>query len=83
MKRERPELLKPIELFGTAKGYRELDAGAAAAMHKKWSPRIAPAARGIHAYWLARRLDRRPIGASEPSSSKYRQNFSRTVTRAP
>jgi len=26
LKRDRPELLKPIELFGTRAGYRELDA---------------------------------------------------------
>jgi hypothetical protein len=48
-------LLKPIELFGTRAGYRELDAGGAAAMHTKWSPRIAPAVREIHAYWQAAR----------------------------
>lgn len=57
LKRDRPELLKPIELFGTRAGYRELDAGGAAAMHTKWSPRIAPAVRKIHAYWRAPRSE--------------------------
>jgi hypothetical protein len=31
--RDHPELLKPIELFGTAAGFREIDAGAPAKMH--------------------------------------------------
>jgi len=35
--------------FELAPGYRELDAGGAAAMHAKWSPRIACAVREIHA----------------------------------
>jgi predicted nucleotidyltransferase len=39
LKRERPELLKPLELFGTTAGFRELDAGGAAVMHRKWSPK--------------------------------------------
>jgi uncharacterized protein len=52
LKRERPELLKPIELFGTSGGWRKLEAGGEAAMHATWSVRIAPAIRAIHAYWL-------------------------------
>jgi uncharacterized protein len=52
LKRERPELLKPIELFGTPAGWRKLEAGGEAAMHATWSVRIAPAVRAIHAYWL-------------------------------
>jgi uncharacterized protein len=52
LKRERPELLKPIELFGTRAGWRKLEAGGEAAMHATWSVRIAPAVRAIHAYWL-------------------------------
>jgi uncharacterized protein len=52
LKRERPELLKPIELFGTRAGWRKLEAGGEAAMHAAWSVRIAPAVRAIHAYWL-------------------------------
>ncbi len=55
LKRERPELLKPLELFGTRAGWRELEAGGEAAMHEKWSPRIAPAVRDIHAFWLPHR----------------------------
>jgi uncharacterized protein len=55
LKRERPELLKPIQLFGSTAGLRELDAGGADAMHKKWSPKITPAVRAIHAYWLPKR----------------------------
>jgi uncharacterized protein len=55
LKRERPELLKPMELFGTRAGFRELDAEGAVAMHSKWSPKIAPAVRAIHAYWLPQR----------------------------
>jgi uncharacterized protein len=52
LKRERPELLKPIELFGTRAGWRKLEAGGEAAMHATWSVRIAPAVRAIHAYWV-------------------------------
>jgi uncharacterized protein len=55
LKRERPELLKPMELFGTRAGWRELKAGGEAAMHARWSVRVAPAVRAIHDYWLARR----------------------------
>jgi uncharacterized protein len=52
LKREQPELLKPIELFGTRAGWRRLEAGGEEAMHATWSVRIAPAVRAIHAYWL-------------------------------
>lgn len=52
LKRERPELLKPLRLFGTSAGFRELDAGGADKMHRLWSPRIEPAVRDIHAFWL-------------------------------
>jgi uncharacterized protein len=55
LKRERPELLKPMELFGTTAGFRELDASGAVAMHRKWSPKITPAVRAIHAYWMPKR----------------------------
>jgi Uncharacterised protein family (UPF0149) len=55
LKRERPELLKPLELFGTRAGWRELKAGGDARMHATWSPRIAPAVREIHTFWLAHR----------------------------
>jgi uncharacterized protein len=55
LKRERPELLKPIELFGTRAGWRKLEAGGEQEMHAIWSVRIAPAVRAIHAYWLPHR----------------------------
>ena len=55
LKRERPELLRPIELFGTRAGWRELKAAGDAAMHATWSPRIAPAVREIHGFWLPHR----------------------------
>jgi uncharacterized protein len=52
LRRERRDLLKPIELFGTRAGWRKLEEGGEAAMHATWSVRIAPAVREIHAYWL-------------------------------
>jgi uncharacterized protein len=52
LKREQPELLKPMELFGTRAGWRKLEAGGEETMHATWSVRIAPAVRAIHAYWL-------------------------------
>ena len=55
LRRERPELLKPMELFGTRAGWRQLQAGGEAAMHATWSVRIAPAVRAIYAYWLPHR----------------------------
>ena len=55
LKRECPDLLKPLQLFRTEAGFRELKAGGATKMHTLWSPRITPAVREIHAYWLARR----------------------------
>ena len=56
LKRERPELLKPIELFGTRAGWSELKAGGESVMHAAWSARIAPAVRDIHAYWIPHRI---------------------------
>lgn len=47
LKRERPELLKPIELFGSKAGWRELKAGGDEAMHRRWAPKITPAVRAI------------------------------------
>ncbi len=61
LKRDRPELLKPLQLFGTRAGFRELDAGGADRMHALWSPRIAPAVRAIYAFWLPHR--HRVLGA--------------------
>ena len=52
LQRERPDLVKPMELFGTRAGWRKLEEGGEAAMHATWSVRIAPAVRDIFAYWL-------------------------------
>jgi uncharacterized protein len=52
LKKEQPEFLKPIELFGSHAGWKELVAGGGAEMHKRWSPKIAPAVREIYRYWL-------------------------------
>lgn len=56
LKRERPDLLKPIELFGSPAGWREIEAGDADKMHRRWSPKITPAVRAIHAYWIPHRI---------------------------
>jgi len=66
LQRERPELLKPIQLFGTRGGWEELKRAGEAAMHAEWSVRIAPAVRGIHEYWLKSRL----LEAATPGSSR-------------
>jgi hypothetical protein len=55
VKRERPDPLKSVELFGTRAGWRELEAGGEAVMHAIWLPRIAPAVREIYAFWLPHR----------------------------
>ena len=65
LKKVRPELLKPMQLFGTRGGWAELEAGGEAAMHAKWSKKIAPAVREIHDFWMPYRLSRRVPGASE------------------
>ncbi len=56
LKQSRPDLLKPIQLFGSPAGWKELKAGGDAKMHKAWSPRIAPCVRAIYQYWLPARL---------------------------
>ncbi len=56
LKRARPDLLKPIELFGSKAGWRELEAGGDEKMHRRWSPKITPAVRAIHAYWIPHRI---------------------------
>lgn len=56
LKRERPELLKPIELFGSPAGWKECEAGGDEKMHRRWSPKITPAVRAIHAYWIPHRI---------------------------
>ena len=52
LKNQRPELLKPIELFGSPRGWKEISAGDGVAIHKKWSPKITPSVRAIHQYWM-------------------------------
>jgi uncharacterized protein len=52
LKRARPELLKPMQLFGTNGGWLELEMGDELALYARWSSRIAPAVCSIHAYWL-------------------------------
>lgn len=52
LKKQRPELLKPIELFGSPRGWKEISAGDGVAIHKKWSPKITPSVRAIHQYWV-------------------------------
>lgn len=67
LKRDRPELLRPMELFGTTAGFRELEAGGEDVMHVKWSPKITPAVRAIHAYWLPQRhADYEAVLAAKP-----------------
>ena len=55
-----PEWLEPIELYGTKDGWDRLKTLVdgqpdSFARHQNWVDRIAPAARQIHAFWLARR----------------------------
>ena len=55
-----PEWLEPIELYGTKEGWDRLTTLVdnhpdTDARHQQWVGRIAPAARQIHAFWLARR----------------------------
>jgi len=56
LKRERPELLKPIELFGSPTGWKECEAGGEEKMHRRWSPKVTPAVKAIHAYWVPHRI---------------------------
>jgi uncharacterized protein len=56
LKIERPELFKPIALFGSKAGWRELEAGGEEKMHRRWAPKITPAVRAIHAYWIPHRI---------------------------
>lgn len=55
LKRAHPEWLRPMQLFGTNGGRMERDLGDERALHAEWSPRIAPAVRAIHTYWLPQR----------------------------
>lgn len=55
-----PDWLEPIELYGTQDGWDRLKSLVdnqpdADARHQQWVGRIVPAARQIHAFWLARR----------------------------
>jgi uncharacterized protein len=59
----RPEWLEVIQLYGTKSGWERLkelvDAHKdSVARHRAFVDRLAPAARNIHAYWLARRAPR-------------------------
>ena len=56
LKRDRPELLKPIELFGSPAGWKECEAGGEEKMHRRWSPKVTPAIKAIHAYWIPHRI---------------------------
>jgi uncharacterized protein YecA (UPF0149 family) len=50
---EKPDILRPFQLFATPEGWSELDAAVdGEAMHAEWSGKIAPTVRAIHAYWL-------------------------------
>ena len=50
---EKPDILRPLQLFATPEGWAELDAAVdEEAMHAEWSGKIAPTVRAIHAYWL-------------------------------
>lgn len=53
LKKERPELLKPIELFGSPRGWKEIEAsGNPEKMHRLWSKRIAPSVHAIQRFWM-------------------------------
>jgi len=56
LKQQRPDLLKPLQLFGSPAGWKELKAGGDEVMHRRWSPQITPAVRAIHAVWLPHRV---------------------------
>jgi uncharacterized protein len=58
LRTERPELLKPIELFGSPAGWDEFEAGGAEKMHRRWSPKVTRAVKAIHAYWIPHRIAR-------------------------
>lgn len=62
LERERPELLKPMRLFGTRAGWRELEADGEVAMHTQWSVKVAPAVRSIYSYWLPFRRSQVVVG---------------------
>ena len=52
LKKERPDLLRPIQLFGSHAGWKQLRAGDPVTLHKQWSPKVAPAARAIYQFWI-------------------------------
>ena len=56
LKHDRPDLLKPIALFGSPAGWREMEAEGDEKMHRRWSTKITPAVKAIHAYWIPHRL---------------------------
>ena len=55
LKQQRPDLLKPLQLFGTRAGWSELEAEGEEKMHRIWSRKIAPAVRQIYAFWVPHR----------------------------
>jgi uncharacterized protein len=56
LKQENPELLTPIELFGSPAGWEELKSGGEVKMHRRWSPKVTPAVKAIHAFWIPHRI---------------------------
>ena len=48
LKKERPDLLRPIQLFGSPSGWKEIKTGDSVALHKKWSRKVTPAVRAVH-----------------------------------
>jgi len=56
LKRERPDLLRPIEFFDSPAGWEECEAGGDEKMHRLWSPKVTPAVKAIYAYWIPHRL---------------------------
>ena len=62
----RPDWFEVIQLYGTKRGWERLKELVEAhedrvARHQAFVDRIAPAARNIHAYWLARRAPRQRL----------------------
>ena len=50
LKKERPDLLRPIQLFGSPAGWNEISASDPVALHRQWSPKVTPAVRAIHQF---------------------------------
>ena len=70
----RPDWFEVIHLYGTKSGWDRLkelvDAHEdSVARHQAFVDRIAPAARNIHAYWLARRAPQEKTAAASPQGA--------------